>query len=87
MTIRMVFAPAGAWTTRSNCINAIDIPTASVTVNIPSPNKLMARSPIRAETKFPPMTLLGCANGALGSANSKTHVAPKGAIIDGTPTQ
>ena len=68
----MGFAPAGAWTTRSNCINAIDIPTASATVNIPSPNKLMARSPIRAETKCPPMTLLGCANGALGSANSRT---------------
>ena len=44
----------------------------------------MAGRPIKAETKCPPMMLLGYANAALGSANSKTHVAPNGAIIDGT---
>ncbi|GKX48919.1 hypothetical protein Pcaca03_38480 [Pectobacterium carotovorum subsp. carotovorum] len=63
----------------------IATPTDSDNTTRVSPNPYKAIRPTADVMKCPPMTFLGCANGDADAANKMTHVAPKGAINQGTP--
>ena len=75
-------APAGGWMHYVNCISNIAIPTASAIVIVDAPKNFRKQSPTNADIKCPKITFLGCAKGELETANNKTQVAPKGAIIN-----
>lgn len=56
-------------------------PTASAMRNVGSGTARQTATPTRAATVLPTMADQGWASGLLGTAKSRTEVAPKGAIM------
>src|SRR6478735_5015661 len=73
-------APPGGCTHPSNIITTIATATAQVAAHIGSSMSLAEAMPTHVDSRLPPITGYGWANGLAGTANSSTAVAPIGAM-------
>ena len=73
-------APPGGCRQRSRIMTPMAIPTASAAASAVSGISMAQAVPINADTVLPPTTDHGCAKGLEGTANTRTALAPMGAM-------